>query len=265
MPTPATQIPSAHTPPAATPRARPRRAFPIGVAMAVGVIALLLGSMIMPAGGTAVAAVDRSVRTITGTSTGTATGVPDTATISLGADSRAANATAALEANAQRVDGITKAMLFVGVKETDIQTSNISLFPAFDTRGRITGYTVSTRVTAKTHDVPGAGKVIDAAAKLAGDDLRVDNIALSIEDTGPVVRTARTKAVTAAHDQAAQLARAAGVRLGRVRSIVEERDTNSPIRQFAAAADLTSAKAAIPVSPGTQDLQIQVKVVYEIG
>ena len=242
---------------------RPRRVGAFGVTAAVGLGALLLGSAVAPSGGTASAAVDGSVRTITGTSTGTATGVPDTATISLGADSKAASATAALDANAQRVDGITKAMLFVGVKETDIQTSNISLFPTFDTRGRITGYTVSTRVTAKTHDVPGAGKVIDAAAKLAGDDLRVDNIALSIEDTGPVVRTARTKAVTAAHDQAAQLARAAGVRLGRVRSIVEERDTNPSIARFAAA-DATSASAAVPVSPGTQDLQIRVKVVYEI-
>ncbi len=265
MPAPAAHTQLSQTRPAERQRAPRRRAIPIGVAVAAGLIALLLGSMIMPSGGTASAAVDRSVRTITGTSTGTATGVPDTATISLGADSRAASATAALEANAERVDGITKAMLFVGVKETDIQTSNISLYPAFDTRGRITGYTVSTRVAAKTHDVPGAGKVIDAAAKLAGDDLRVDNIALSIEDTGPVARAARTKAVTAAHDQAEQLAQAAGVRLGRVRSIVEARDSNSPFPQFAGAADLTSTKSAIPVSPGTQDLHIQVKVVYEIG
>ncbi len=209
------------------------------------------------------AASDRSVRTITGTSTGTASGVPDTATISLGADSRATTATAALEANARRVDGVTKAMLFVGVKEADIQTSNISLYPTFDTRGRITGYTVSTRMTAKTHDVPNAGKVIDAAAQLAGDDLRVDTIALSIEDTGPVVRAARTKAVTAARDQAKQLARAADVSLGRVRSIVEERSGEPPVFQNFAAAD-ASLRSAIPVSPGTQDLQIQVTVVYEI-
>ena len=246
------------------PHHRRRRAIPVGAAVTIGLVAVGFGSMVGSSGGTASAAVDRSVRTITGTSTGTASGVPDTATISLGADSRAASATAALQTNAQRVDGITKAMLFVGVKEADIQTSNISLFPTFDTRGHITGYNVSTRVTAKTHDVPGAGKVIDAAAQLAGDDLRVDTIALSIEDTGPVVRTARAKAVTAAHDQATQLARAAGVRLGRVRSIVEERDTNPSIAGFAAL-DQSAARAAVPVSPGTQDLQIRVKVVHEIA
>lgn len=215
-------------------------------------------------GATAGASADPAVRTITASATGTATGVPDTATISLGADSRGATATEALATNAQRVAGVIDAMRFVGVKTRDIQTSGINLYPTFDTHGRITGYTVSTRMTAKTHDVPNAGKVIDAAAKLAGDDLRVDNISLTIEDTGPVVREARKQAVEAAHDQAAQLARDATVKLGRPRTIVEQRDFNGAVGQ---PSNLQRAAfdSAIPVSAGTQDLQIHVKVVYEIS
>lgn len=213
----------------------------------------------------ATAATDHTVRTITGTATGTATGVPDTATISLGADSRASSATEALAKNADRVDGVTRAMLFVGVKHEDIQTSNVSVFPTFDDHGRITGYSVSTRMTAKTHDVPNAGKVIDAAAKLGGDDLRVDAINLSIEDTGPVVRAARRRAVEAAHDQASQLAHAAKVGLGRVRTIVEQpRPAAFPIARLSAG-DISEQKSAIPISAGTQDLTIDVKVVYDVG
>ncbi len=214
---------------------------------------------------TADAASDHSVRTITGSSTGTAAGVPDTATIRLGADSRGVSATEALAANAQRVEGVTNALKFVGVPERDIQTSNISMYPTFDKFGHITGYTVSTRMTAKTHDVPNAGKVIDAAAKLGGDDLRVDSIELSIEDTGPVVRQARSRAVVAAHDQAAQLAKAAHVHLGAVRTIVEERDPVPTGLSFAQGAVARDASAAVPVSAGTQDMQIHVKVVYEIS
>ena len=210
------------------------------------------------------AATDHMVRTITGTATGTATGVPDTATIGLGADSRGASATEALTNNTKRVEGVIAAMRFVGVAEKDIQTTNISVYPTFDNRGRITGYTVSTRMSAKTHDVPGAGKVIDAAAKLAGDDLRVDSINLSVEDTGPVVRAARTRAVVAAHDQAAQLAKAAHVGLGAVRTIVEQQDQPNGLLQAGTASFKADQAAAIPVSAGTQDLQIHVKVVYEI-
>lgn len=227
---------------------------------AVAVAALASGG----ADTVAAAATDRTVRTITGTATGTATGVPDTATISLGADSRAGSATEALAKNADRVDGVTRAMLFVGVKQEDIQTSNVSVFPTFDDHGRITGYSVSTRMTAKTHDVPNAGKVIDAAAKLGGDDLRVDTITLSIEDTGPVVRAARRRAVESAHDQASQLARAAKIGLGRVRTIVEEQSPASSPLARVSAADLSQQRSAIPISAGTQDLTINVKVVYDI-
>jgi len=152
----------------------------------------------------------------------------------------------------------------VGVQEKDIQTTNISVFPTFDDRGHITGYTVSTRMTAKTHDVPNAGKVIDAAATLGGNDLRVDSINLTIEDTGPVVRAARKRAVENAHDQATQLAGAAHVKLGSVRTIVEEQNPVAQYPMQASTFDAASAKAGIPVSAGTQDLQIHVKVVYEI-
>lgn len=238
---------------------RPHSIFALPVVGSMA--ALLVFTGCSPA--TADAASDRPVRTITGSSTGTAAGVPDTAIIRLGADSRGASATEALAKNAQRVEGVTNALKFVGVPERDIQTSNISMYPTFDKFGHITGYTVSTRMTAKTHDVPNAGKVIDAAAKLGGDDLRVDSIELSIEDTGPVVRQARTRAVTAAHDQAAQLAAAAHVRLGAVRTIVEERDP-VPTGVFSQAR-LAADAATIPVSAGTQDMQIHVKVVYEIG
>ena len=227
-----------------------------------GVVARLLAAGCAPS--TAAATSGHHDRTITGVATGTASGVPDTAAIGLGVDSRGASATEALANNAKRAEGVIAAMRFVGVPENDIQTTNIAVYPTFDNKGRITGYTVSTRMTAKTHDVPGAGKVIDAAAKLGGDDLRVDSINLSIEDTGPVVRAARRRAVSTAHAQAAQLASAAHVKLGAVRTIEERHDPLPSGMPLAFAADIAKSASAIPVSAGTQDLQIQVKVTYEI-
>ena len=72
------------------------------------------------------------------------------------------------------------------------------------------------------------------------------------------------RAVENAHDQAAQLASAAKVKLGSVRTIVEDQNPASPFALQSSTFDAASAKAAIPVSAGTQDLQIHVKVVYEI-
>ena len=237
---------------------RPSRTH-LATALGLGLVSLLT---INPS--PANAASSRGVpRTISVAATGTATGVPDTATISLGVDSQAGTAAEALNRNAQRTQGVVNGMQFVGVKQRDIQTSNISLFPTFDQQGHITGYSVSTRMTVKTHAIANAGKVIDAAAGLAGDDIRVDSISLSIEDTGPVVRNARRRAVTAAHQHADQLARAAGVRLGSVRTIVEASNT-APVYAQASNLRALADSASIPVEAGTQELEIRVKVVYEI-
>ena len=241
---------------------RPSRthiAIAIATAIGLGLVALLaLGPS--PAG----AQRSRPPRTITVAATGTAAGVPDTATISLGVDSQAAGAAEALSRNSEKTKGVIDAMLFVGVVKRDIQTSNISLFPTFDQKGHITGYSVSTRMTAKTHDITKAGTVIDAAAKLAGDDIRVDSISLSIEDTGPVVRNARRRAVAAAHEHAGQLAHAARVRLGSARTIVEETN-NAPVFAQLSRQRASNDSASIPVEAGTQELEIRVKVVYEIA
>lgn len=241
---------------------RPSRthlATAVATAIGLGLVALLaLGPS--PAG----AQRSRPPRTITVAATGTAAGVPDTATISLGVDSQAASAAEALSRNSEKTKGVIDAMLFVGVVKRDIQTSNISLFPTFDQKGHITGYSVSTRMTAKTHDITKAGTVIDAAAKLAGDDIRVDSISLSIEDTGPVVRNARRRAVAAAHEHAGQLAHAARVRLGSARTIIEE-SNNAPVFEQSSRQRASSGSASIPVEAGTQELEIRVKVVYEIA
>ncbi len=236
---------------------RRHRLVTLAVALAAGAVALLLGAP-WPAG-----AARSAPHTVTTEATGTASGVPDTATIVLGVDTHATTAAEALATNATKTKGVIDAMMFVGVKEDDIATSGISLSPTFDGKGHITGYAVSTRMTAKTHDVPGAGKVIDAAAKLAGDDVRVESVSLTIEDTGAVLRRARTEAVRTAHEQADQLAQAAGARLAGVRSIVEHRRQTAP--EYGAAIALHSdAVTSIPVAPGTQDLEIQVKVVYAL-
>jgi uncharacterized protein YggE len=61
--------------------------------------------------------------------------------------------------------------------------------------------------------------------------------------------------------QAQQLADAAGVGLGPVRSIVEL--AGEPPVPYRADADL--AQAAVPLRPGTQELAVTVEVVHEIA
>jgi hypothetical protein len=202
-------------------------------------------------------------RTITGTATGEVEGTPDTLTMTIGVQSTAPAAQEALARNAERATKVIEALKAAGVEAADLQTSQLSLNPNFDLRGRITGYSVSNMVTAKVHDVPNAGRVVDAAAAQAGDDIRVQGVSLSIEDTSKLVAAARGDAVERARAQARQLARAAGVQLGAVQKITERR-SNRGFEAFAQLATDSSFRAS-PIEAGSQTLSVDVTVVFGIG
>lgn len=236
-----------------------------GRASVAGVIAiaLLLGGC---AAQSASAADDTSgrTRTITGTATGKVEGVPDTLTITLGVESQAGSAQAALAQNADRSTRVIAALKASGVAPEDVQTAQLSLSPTYDKHFQVNGYSVSNVVTAKVHDVLNAGKVVDAAAAQAGNDIRLQGVALSIEDTGKLKAAARTDAVTRARAQARQLARAADVRLGAVEKITERRPADQTMYAAQSLRIAGDAAGSVPIEPGTQELTVDVTVVFRI-
>ncbi|CRK50689.1 Lipoprotein [Rhodococcus sp. RD6.2] len=193
---------------------------------------------------------------------GTVTAAPDTATVVLGVQTQAATADAALAANAERATALIDSLKAKGVAEGDIATSGLSVQPTFGNSSTdITGYQVTNQVTATVHDIAGAGELIDAAAAAAGDAVRVQSLSFSVDDDSELRAQARSKAVQQAQTQAGQIADAAGVSLGGVRSITEvSAETPAPMQGRI----LSDQMAATPVQPGTQDLTVTVSVVYDI-
>jgi uncharacterized protein YggE len=199
---------------------------------------------------------------ITARATGTVVAAPDTATVVLGVQTRDRTATAALTANSERAAAVIGVLQGAGVAPADIRTSQLAVYPTTAPEsGRITGYEVSNQVTATLRDVAAAGAVIDQAAAAAGDAIRVQQIEFSVADEGAARAEARADAVRRALAQARQLAEAAGVGLGPVRSIVEL--GGEPPVPYRAEADL--ARAAVPLQPGTQELAVTVEVVHGIA
>lgn len=238
-----------------------RRSTTLPTGLCIALIAVALAGCAV-AGNPAGAADPAPARTVVGVATGSVEGVPDTLTVTLGVDTRAGSAQEAMQRNASRAQGVINALKVSGVDTKDIQTTALSVHPTFDDRGRINGYGVSNVVTARLHGIEQAGAVIDAAAGQAGDDIRVQGIQLSIEDTGELMARARADAVRRARAQAGQLARAAGVRLGAVRKITEVR---TPSEMELGPAVSRDALARTPIEPGSQELSVEVRVVYEIA
>jgi uncharacterized protein YggE len=199
---------------------------------------------------------------ITARATGTVVAAPDTATVVLGVETRDRSATAALAANSERATAVIGVLQAAGVAPADIRTSRLTVYPTTAPEtGRITGYEVSNQVTATLHDIGAAGAVIDQAAAAAGDAIRVQQIEFSIADESAARAQARADAVRRALAQGQQLADAAGVGLGPVRSIVEV--AGEPPVPYRAEAD--RASQAVPVQPGTQELSVTVEVVHDIA
>ncbi len=209
------------------------------------------------------AAANSAVRTVTGSGTGRVQGRPDTLTINIGVESHARSAGEALSRNNDNANKVIGVLKDAGVDAKDIQTSQLSIQPNFDNNNQqLNGYSVSNTVTATLHNLDNAGKIIDAATNAAGDDIRVNGVSFSIDDTSKLVEAARADAVKRATAQAGQLATAAGVALGDIQSIQE---SSSPVRPYVTdGAGAKSDASATPIQPGTQDLTVDVTVIFDL-
>lgn len=195
---------------------------------------------------------------------GTISGTPDVVTIVIGVQTQSASAQTALDDNNKKAADVIGVLKDSGVAPADLQTSQLSINPSYDEKGQqITGYQVTNMVTAKLRDISTAGAVIDAAAKTAGDAVRVQQLSFDIDDDSALRAQARADAVRRAQSQAKQMADAAGVQLGAIRSITETPSATPTIYPAMAGAD--TAAASVPLEPGSQELSVTVQVIYAIG
>jgi uncharacterized protein YggE len=202
--------------------------------------------------------------------TGNAQGTPDTATVTMGVETHNQSAQTAMNDNNTEADLLIQALEGKGVAKKDIQTSDLSVSPDYDKDGHITGYGVDDTVTVTIHSIPNAGSIIDAAAAKVGNDIRMQSVTFSIENPSAQLAEARAAAVKDAKAQAEQLAAAAGVTLGSIRTI-DDTGTEVPQpysfygHQAFDALNTAGSAAPTPVEPGQEQLSANVNVVYNIG
>ncbi|HVC25076.1 MAG TPA: SIMPL domain-containing protein [Acidimicrobiales bacterium] len=203
---------------------------------------------------------------VTVSATGVVTGRPDTLTLQIGASTSAATATGALDQNNTEIAALETVLQRSGVTRSDMQTSGLSLQATYDQSGQVTGYEAADELTVTFHALDRAGAVIDAAAHAVGNDVHIDGIAFSISNTSALLDTARIRAVRAAEAKAEAFATAAGARLGPVHSINDQEQLPPPVFQVPGyAANLAAGPTrSVPLQAGSQQLSVQVRIVYEL-
>jgi uncharacterized protein len=245
----------------------------LAAATGVAAAALLIGAFAIgthvggspgtPAADAATLTASQSSGRITVTGTGTVTGVPNQLILSLSISANGRDVTSALNSANRDVRNVTMTLRQRGVAAADIQTSDLNISPNYNNNGVVTSYGVSESLTATLNRLKAAGSQIGAAVRAGGNAVSIDNVALNLTSTGPLMAAARAQAVANARIQAQQYARALSEPLGTVISVSPVQQQPAP-EQFGGlnATASPSARSRVPVSPGTQQLSVSVTVVY---
>lgn len=205
--------------------------------------------------------------------TGKVSVTPDMATLNLGVMAQEATVAQAQSEASGAMTKVMKALTDAGVAQKDIQTGyfSISQQTSWDNQTKtetITGYQVTNIVTVKIRDTTKVGSIIDSVVQAGGDFIRINSINFSVEDPTQYYQEAREKAMTDAQNKAEQLAKLAGVTLGKPTYVVEESQT-SPIYSRSYSNDSVAVPAptiavAPPISAGETEVTLNVQVAYSI-
>lgn len=211
---------------------------------------------------------DSTPRTITVTGTGRVSVEPDVADLRLGVTLTALTAQQARAANATAMSGVIGALKALDIAPRDIQTTNLSLNPAYDYSGdanppRLTGYTLTNTVAVLLRDIGNVGQAIDGALEAGATTL--DSLSFRVLDPSGAEQQARERAVADARAKAEVLAAAAGVTISSVAAISEQ-GVQSPFPVFHKEMAMMAARdAATPIETGTSEVAISVLVTFLIA
>jgi len=199
---------------------------------------------------------------------GKVTARPDIASISAGVLTEKKTVAEAQKENTAKMNAIIAKIKSLGVADEDIKTTNYSIYPQYDwidNRQVERGFQVSQNVEVKVRDLAKIPDVLTAAGELGAN--QVGGVTFTIDDPEELRQQARLKGLEAAKTKAQALADAAGVKLGKVVGFSEGAGyTPSPMFYAKdAAMGLGGGGGAAPsIESGSQDVIVNVSVVYEI-
>lgn len=212
------------------------------------------------------------------TGTGKVTVKPDIAVVNLGVQVKDVTVSAAQQQASPAMTAIMSSLSDNGIADKDIKTVEFGIQPVWESspysgyspsyQTTMTGYQVRNMLSITIRDTVNVGVIIDAAAEAAGDLIRVDNVYFTIENPDPQYDQARELAVKDAMDKAQKIADLAGVKLGKIISISENRDyygnnfmsVPTPVLY----ASVSGSVETTPIISGESDITTSVQMVYTI-
>ena len=224
---------------------------------------LVLQAGCSPATGQLQTADEAEQRTLSVSGSGVVSAAPDEVVLRLGVETTAETASEALSQNSEQMAAVVSSLDEAGVPPENIQTQTVELRPRYETPERepgqaqgqeLIGYVASNIVEARTDDLDAVGQLLDAAVGAGAN--RVEGLRFEVSDSGELLTQARDAAWQDVETKATQLATLAGVELGDVLSINESTSTPRPVARG------VEMEAAVPISPGTEEIRVDLQVTW---
>jgi uncharacterized protein YggE len=223
-----------------------------------------LGALLASLAGPGLAEVGRVVTT---TGVGMVEAVPDMAILDIGVTGEAASAADALARTSQAMQAVMARLTENGVAARDMQTRGLDIQPLWlrpeqngDAAPRITGYVARNGMVVRIRDLSALGDVLDLV--VADGANTFNGLQFTLQESEAEMAKARAAAVAQAMRKAEELAAAAGVTLGALRSITEGGEASRPVMMEMASARLSDG---VPIAPGEVSLTARVTMVFELA
>lgn len=201
---------------------------------------------------------------------------PDIATFSFGVSEEAPSVPEAQKAATEKMNAILAYVKTAGVEEKDVKTVSYNIYPRYEWRGAtayqsgkqvLAAYVVSQNIEVKVRNLDNAGTLLSGIGEYGATD--VSGLNFTLDDQDALQREARDQAIVDAREQAEVLAKALGVKLGRMTGYYE----NAPYQPYpmyfakdamGGAAMERSVATAPSVPSGENKIVSNVSVTYEI-
>jgi len=198
---------------------------------------------------------------------GKAVGIPDVGLISLSVLSEKNTAKEVMQDNATKMNDIIKFIKDGGVEAKDVQTSGYYLSPRYDFQdgNRIfRGYDLTSTLSVKIRNLDKISDIIDGAVSRGAN--QIGNIQFIIDDEAQLKNEARAKAIIQAKDKAQQIAKSAGLTLGKIVSFSENegRTYPQPLYMDKGISANAGGGAAPVVEQGSQEIDISITLGFEL-
>ncbi|WP_185962151.1 SIMPL domain-containing protein [Palleronia caenipelagi] len=186
--------------------------------------------------------------------------VPDIATARLGVVAEADSPGQATGALGVNLDAVLGQLVEAGVPPKDIQTGTLTLSPVYEQidpvgpqrrQRNLVGYTASSILSVRLSNIDGLSEVLDRVISAGAN--RFEGLSFGLADDTAAQDAALAAAVADALRRAAIMADAAGMGLGPILSVTEERGGGVP-RPYLARAEMAMSDAPVPVAPGEVEI-----------